>query len=74
MSASFVHLHLHTEYSLVDSTVRIARLMKRCAADASAPTSRSAAPGSGLLGAVRHPHPSPAGGGGSALSWYFWMR
>ena len=33
MSASFVHLHLHTEYSLVDSTVRIARLMKRCAAD-----------------------------------------
>ena len=33
MSGSFVHLHLHTEYSLVDSTVRIARLMERCAAD-----------------------------------------
>ena len=32
-SAPFVHLHLHTEYSLVDSTVRIAQLMKRCAAD-----------------------------------------
>ena len=30
---SFVHLHLHTEYSLLDSTVRIAELMKRCAAD-----------------------------------------
>ncbi|MGB5256286.1 MAG: DNA polymerase III subunit alpha [Woeseiaceae bacterium] len=29
--ASFVHLHLHTEYSLVDSTVRIPALMKRCA-------------------------------------------
>jgi DNA polymerase-3 subunit alpha len=34
MSASpFVHLHLHTEYSLVDSTVRIGSLMERCAAD-----------------------------------------
>ncbi len=32
-SAPFVHLHLHTEYSLVDSTVRIAALMERCAAD-----------------------------------------
>jgi DNA polymerase-3 subunit alpha len=31
--APFVHLHLHTEYSLVDSTVRIAQLMERCAAD-----------------------------------------
>ena len=30
--ARFVHLHVHTEYSLVDSTVRIPRLMKRCAA------------------------------------------
>ena len=30
---SFVHLHLHTEFSLLDSTVRIAELMKRCAAD-----------------------------------------
>ena len=28
---SFVHLHLHTEYSLHDSTVRIAALMQRCA-------------------------------------------
>ena len=27
----FVHLHVHTEYSLVDSTVRIAALMNRCA-------------------------------------------
>ena len=34
MSASpFVHLHLHTEYSLVDSTVRVAPLMQRCAED-----------------------------------------
>ena len=32
-SAAFVHLHVHTEYSLVDSTVRIAALMDRCAAD-----------------------------------------
>ena len=30
---TFVHLHVHTEYSLVDSTVRIPALMKRCAAD-----------------------------------------
>ena len=29
----FVHLHVHTEYSLVDSTVRIAPLMARCAED-----------------------------------------
>ena len=27
----FVHLHLHTEYSLVDSTLRIPQLMERCA-------------------------------------------
>jgi DNA polymerase-3 subunit alpha len=32
-TAPFVHLHLHTEYSLVDSTVRIAALMERCADD-----------------------------------------
>jgi DNA polymerase-3 subunit alpha len=31
-SPAFVHLHLHTEYSLVDSTVRIPTLMKRCVA------------------------------------------
>lgn len=31
MAANFVHLHLHTEYSLVDSTVRIPSLMQRCA-------------------------------------------
>ena len=30
---SFVHLHLHTEYSLRDSTVRIAELMQRCAVE-----------------------------------------
>ncbi len=30
---SFVHLNLHTEYSLVDSTVRIPQLVERCAAD-----------------------------------------
>ena len=29
----FVHLHLHTEYSLVDSTVRISSLMQRAAED-----------------------------------------
>ena len=26
----FVHLHVHTEYSLVDSTVRIPKLMQAC--------------------------------------------
>ena len=31
MSPSFVHLHLHSEYSLTDSTLRIAPLVKRCA-------------------------------------------
>ncbi|MGI9237896.1 MAG: DNA polymerase III subunit alpha [Woeseiaceae bacterium] len=31
-SPPFVHLHLHTEYSLVDSTVRIPALMERCVA------------------------------------------
>ncbi len=31
MPSQFVHLHLHTEYSMVDSTVRIPLLMRRCA-------------------------------------------
>ena len=30
---AFVHLHLHTEYSLLDSTVRIPELMRHCADD-----------------------------------------
>jgi DNA polymerase-3 subunit alpha len=33
MSTGFVHLHLHTEFSMVDSTVRIPQLMERCAAE-----------------------------------------
>ena len=33
MTAPFVHLHLHTEFSIVDGTVRIPRLMQRAAAD-----------------------------------------
>jgi DNA polymerase-3 subunit alpha len=33
MSGGFVHLHLHTEYSLVDSTVRIPSLMEACRDD-----------------------------------------
>ncbi|MDJ0939202.1 MAG: DNA polymerase III subunit alpha [Woeseiaceae bacterium] len=32
MSEGFVHLHVHTEYSLVDSTVRIPALMQRASA------------------------------------------
>ncbi len=32
MSARFVHLHLHSEYSLIDSTVRIPELVERCVA------------------------------------------
>ena len=32
VSARFVHLHLHSEYSLVDSTIRIPGLVDRCAA------------------------------------------
>ena len=31
MTRPFVHLHVHTEYSIVDSTVRIPSLMARCA-------------------------------------------
>ena len=33
MTAPFVHLHVHTEYSLVDSTVRVSALMAQAAAD-----------------------------------------
>ena len=33
MAAAFVHLHVHTEYSLVDSTVRIPALMEKCAGE-----------------------------------------
>ncbi|MBC7988429.1 MAG: DNA polymerase III subunit alpha, partial [Luteimonas sp.] len=32
MSARFVHLHLHSEYSLADSTIRIPELVARCVA------------------------------------------
>ncbi len=32
-AAAFVHLHVHTEYSLVDSTVRIPALMEKAAGD-----------------------------------------
>ncbi len=32
-ASPIVHLHLRTEYSLIDSTVRIPALMRRCAAD-----------------------------------------
>jgi DNA polymerase-3 subunit alpha len=31
MSASFVHTHLHSEYSLVDSTIRIKAMVAACA-------------------------------------------
>jgi DNA polymerase-3 subunit alpha len=31
MSDPVVHLHLHTEFSIVDGTVRIPQLMERCA-------------------------------------------
>ncbi|MDX1549504.1 MAG: DNA polymerase III subunit alpha, partial [Lysobacter spongiicola] len=31
MSARFVHLHLHSEFSLADSTIRIGELVSRCA-------------------------------------------
>jgi DNA polymerase-3 subunit alpha len=30
-SDSFVHLHLHTEYSLLDGAVRMKKLMKKAA-------------------------------------------
>jgi DNA polymerase-3 subunit alpha len=33
VTQAFVHLHVHTEYSLVDSTVRIARLMEQASLD-----------------------------------------
>ncbi len=36
MPAEFVHLHVHSEYSLVDSTIRIDRLVAACA-DAGTP-------------------------------------
>lgn len=32
MSARFAHLHLHSEYSLADSTIRVPELVARCAA------------------------------------------
>ena len=32
MTPRFVHLHLHSEYSLTDSTIRIPELVRRCAA------------------------------------------
>ena len=32
MTISFVHLHLHTEFSIVDSTVRVPQLMEQAAA------------------------------------------
>ena len=31
MPAAFAHLHLHSEYSLVDSTLRIPELVRACA-------------------------------------------
>jgi DNA polymerase III subunit alpha len=33
MTDAFVHLHLHTEFSIVDGTVRIPALMAQCVAD-----------------------------------------
>ncbi len=32
MTAGFVHLHLHTEYSITDSVVRVDKLMHAVAA------------------------------------------
>ena len=31
MPADFIHLHVHSEFSLVDSTIRIDRLVAACA-------------------------------------------
>jgi DNA polymerase-3 subunit alpha len=33
MTEPFVHLHLHTEFSIVDGTVRIPALMDQCVRD-----------------------------------------
>ena len=33
MTKPFVHLHLHSEYSIVDGTVRIPALMDQCVQD-----------------------------------------
>ena len=33
MTASFVHLHVHSEYSIVDSTVRIPALLEKCVSE-----------------------------------------
>ena len=33
MTGSFVHLHVHSEYSIVDSTVRIPALLEQCVAE-----------------------------------------
>ncbi len=33
MTANFVHLHVHSEYSIVDSTVRIPALLEQCASE-----------------------------------------
>ncbi|MBP6309912.1 MAG: PHP domain-containing protein, partial [Arenimonas sp.] len=30
MTPTFVHCHLHSEFSLTDSTIRIAQLIERC--------------------------------------------
>lgn len=30
MSNNFIHLNLHSQYSIVDSTIRIPQLMKEC--------------------------------------------
>ena len=30
MTPTFVHCHLHSEFSLTDSTIRIGQLVKRC--------------------------------------------